>query len=91
MKKFASFILAAALGMALLTGCGFEKPAETSAAGSAESQTSAASSDAEASVPEKMCIRDRVERPLIVTDQWMYHSRLYAAASFVKTRDNRCV
>ena len=29
-----------------------------------------------------------VERPLIVTDQWMYHSRLYAAASFVKTRDN---
>ena len=32
MKKFASFILAAALGMALLTGCGSEKPAETSAA-----------------------------------------------------------
>lgn len=29
-----------------------------------------------------------VERPLIVMDQWMYHSRLYAAASFVKTRDN---
>lgn len=28
------------------------------------------------------------ERPLIVSDQWMYHSRLYAAASFVKTRDN---
>ena len=27
-----------------------------------------------------------VERPLIVTDQWMYHSRLYAAASFVKTQ-----
>lgn len=52
MKKFASFILSAALGMALLTGCGSEKPAETSAAGSAESQTSAASSDAEASVPE---------------------------------------
>ena len=52
MKKFASFILAAALGMALLTGCGSEKPAESSAAGSAESQTSAASSDAEASVPE---------------------------------------
>ena len=39
MKKFASFILAAALGMALLTVCGSEKPAETSAAGSAESQT----------------------------------------------------
>ncbi len=29
-----------------------------------------------------------VERPLIVLDQWMYHSRLYAAASFVKTKDN---
>ncbi len=28
------------------------------------------------------------ERPLIVSDQWMYHSRLYAAASFVKTADN---
>ncbi len=27
------------------------------------------------------------ERPLIVSDQWMYHSRLYAAASFVKTTD----
>ncbi len=27
----------------------------------------------------------QVERPLIVTDQWMYHSRLYAAASYVKT------
>ncbi len=29
-----------------------------------------------------------VERPLIVLDQWMYHSRLYAAANFVKTRDD---
>ena len=29
-----------------------------------------------------------VERPTIVTDQWMYHSRLYAATSFVKTQDN---
>ena len=29
-----------------------------------------------------------VERPLIVMDQWMYHSRLYAAANYVKTRDN---
>jgi predicted CoA-substrate-specific enzyme activase len=28
------------------------------------------------------------ERPLIVSDQWMYHSRLYAAASFVRTRDD---
>ncbi|MDO4296876.1 MAG: acyl-CoA dehydratase activase-related protein [Lachnospiraceae bacterium] len=27
-----------------------------------------------------------VERPLIVMDQWMYHSRLYGAANFVKTR-----
>ncbi len=29
----------------------------------------------------------QVERPLIVTDQWMYHSRLYAAASYVKNSD----
>ncbi len=29
-----------------------------------------------------------VERPLIVLDQWMYHSRLYAAANYVKTKDN---
>ena len=29
----------------------------------------------------------KVERPLIVTDQWMYHSRLYAAASYVKNCD----
>ena len=29
-----------------------------------------------------------VERPLIVSDQWMYHSRLYKAASFVKKCDN---
>ncbi len=28
------------------------------------------------------------ERPLIVSDQWMYHSRLYAAASFVKARED---
>lgn len=27
------------------------------------------------------------ERPLIVTDQWMYHSRLYKAASYVKNCD----
>lgn len=27
------------------------------------------------------------ERPLIVSDQWMYHSRLYAAASYVKAVD----
>lgn len=28
------------------------------------------------------------ERPLIVMDQWMYHSRLYAAANYVKTAEN---
>ncbi len=28
------------------------------------------------------------EAPLIVMDQWMYHSRLYAAANYVKTKDN---
>ncbi len=28
------------------------------------------------------------ERPLIVSDQWMYHSRLYAAASFVRERED---
>ena len=28
-----------------------------------------------------------VERPLNVMDQWMYHSRLYAAANYVKTVD----
>ncbi len=30
----------------------------------------------------------KVERPLRVIDQWMYHSRLYAAAEYVKTRDD---
>ena len=29
-----------------------------------------------------------IERPIRVNDQWMYHTRLYAAANFVKTRDN---
>ncbi len=29
-----------------------------------------------------------LERPLRVTDQWMYHTRLYAAANYVKTRDD---
>ena len=28
------------------------------------------------------------ERPLIVSDQWMYHSRLYCAATYVRTRDD---
>ncbi|MBR5377137.1 MAG: 2-hydroxyacyl-CoA dehydratase [Lachnospiraceae bacterium] len=30
----------------------------------------------------------KVERPIRVMDQWMYHSRLYAAAQFVRTRDD---
>ncbi|MFI3172326.1 MAG: acyl-CoA dehydratase activase-related protein [Eubacteriales bacterium] len=30
----------------------------------------------------------KIDRPLIVMDQWMYHSRLYGAASFVKTKEN---
>lgn len=29
-----------------------------------------------------------VERPLVVRDQWMYHSRLYEAAAFVKSQEN---
>ncbi len=29
-----------------------------------------------------------LERPLRVNDQWMYHTRLYAAANFVKVRDD---
>ncbi|MEG0687502.1 MAG: 2-hydroxyacyl-CoA dehydratase, partial [Hungatella sp.] len=29
----------------------------------------------------------KVDRPLVVTDQWMYHSRLYAAAAYVKSSD----
>lgn len=28
----------------------------------------------------------KIERPLRVVDQWVYHSRLYGAASFVKTQ-----
>ena len=31
---------------------------------------------------------DKVKRPLRVVDQWAYHSRLYAAASFAKEHDN---
>lgn len=30
----------------------------------------------------------KVERPLVVMDQWMYHSRLYAAANLVKTTED---
>lgn len=29
-----------------------------------------------------------LERPLLVMDQWMYHSRLYGAANYVKTKEN---
>lgn len=30
----------------------------------------------------------KVERPLVVRDQWMYQSRLYESAAFVKTQEN---
>ncbi len=30
----------------------------------------------------------KVDRPTIVMDQWMYHTRLYGAASFVRTKSN---
>ncbi len=30
----------------------------------------------------------QVERPLIVMDQWMYHSRLYSAANYAKKRED---
>ncbi|NLK38589.1 MAG: 2-hydroxyglutaryl-CoA dehydratase, partial [Epulopiscium sp.] len=30
----------------------------------------------------------KVERPMVVRDQWTYHSRLYEAAAFVKTQEN---
>ena len=29
-----------------------------------------------------------IERPLIVMDQWMFHSRMYSAANYVKKTDN---
>ncbi len=32
--------------------------------------------------------KGEVERPLIVMDQWMYHSRMYAAANYVKKTEN---
>ncbi|MEG0962618.1 MAG: acyl-CoA dehydratase activase-related protein, partial [Lachnospiraceae bacterium] len=37
---------------------------------------------------DSVCHLQEVDRPLMVMDQWMYHSRLYGAASFVKTKDN---
>ncbi|MBO6108559.1 MAG: 2-hydroxyacyl-CoA dehydratase [Eubacterium sp.] len=30
----------------------------------------------------------QINRPTIAMDQWMYHSRLYAAATYVRTRDD---
>lgn len=37
---------------------------------------------------DSVCHLGRVMRPLRVVDQWAYHSRLYAAASFVAQRDD---
>lgn len=37
---------------------------------------------------DSVCQLGEVERPLRVLDQWVYHSRLYAAASFVATRSD---
>ena len=37
---------------------------------------------------DSICHLSKVDRPMIVIDQWMYHSRLYAAASFVRTQEN---
>lgn len=33
---------------------------------------------------DSICHLGQVERPLIVSDQWMYHSRLYGAANYAK-------
>ena len=30
----------------------------------------------------------KLERPLMVLDQWMFHSRMYSAANFIKKKDN---
>lgn len=37
---------------------------------------------------DSICHLGKVDRPLVVMDQWVYHSRLYAAASFVKNTNN---
>lgn len=37
---------------------------------------------------DSVCHLTDVERPLRVVDQWAYHSRLYAAASFAATQEN---
>ncbi|RDY28387.1 2-hydroxyglutaryl-CoA dehydratase [Romboutsia weinsteinii] len=36
---------------------------------------------------DSICHMANLKRPLRVVDQWVYHSRLYKAASFVKDRD----
>ncbi|WP_373899066.1 acyl-CoA dehydratase activase-related protein [Haloimpatiens sp. FM7315] len=37
---------------------------------------------------DSICHLGKVNRPLRVVDQWVYHSRLYEAASFVSTKSN---
>ena len=37
---------------------------------------------------DSICQMGQLERPLRVLDQWMYHTRLYSAADFVRTRDD---
>ena len=37
---------------------------------------------------DSVCHLGQIERPLRVVDQWVYHSRLYAAASFVAKNKN---
>ena len=48
----------------------------------------AAYAEAEKVKEDSVAHLGKVERPLIVSDQWMYHSRLYKAANYVKTCDN---
>ncbi|MEA4815369.1 MAG: acyl-CoA dehydratase activase-related protein [Lachnospiraceae bacterium] len=37
---------------------------------------------------DSVCHMRDIERPVMVRDQWTYHTRLYQAASFVKTRED---
>lgn len=37
---------------------------------------------------DSVCHLNKAPRPLRVVDQWTYHSRLYSAAAFVRTRNN---
>ncbi len=37
---------------------------------------------------DSICHLGKVKRPLQIVDQWVYHSRLFAAASFVATQKN---